>query len=220
MKHARKRKSDAREGPERHHSRVGKVTREAILAAAVQVVTERGYARFSLPSVARQVGISHGNLNYYFPTRRVLLEALIDHLLVEYRDRLSMLRSPAKSLGAASLGEFIDWLLDDAISSKTNRLFRELWAMANHYDFVARALNRIQDDAVRELVAIFGASAKGAEATKLRTAACLLVVVADGTATNFGTRKRSGPQFRRVRQAAKDLLAPLFDGACGGRGFS
>ena len=54
-----------------------KGTRRAaqILRAALDAVVETGYSDLTLEAVARRVGISKGNLQYYFPTRSHLLQA-------------------------------------------------------------------------------------------------------------------------------------------------
>ena len=56
-------------------------TREAVLTAAAQVLTEAGYARFSAARVAAQAGVSRGALERYFPTRIDLLVAVTEHVM-------------------------------------------------------------------------------------------------------------------------------------------
>jgi AcrR family transcriptional regulator len=56
-------------------------TREAVLNAAAQVLTEAGYANFSAARVATQAGVSRGALERYFPTRTDLLVAVTEHVM-------------------------------------------------------------------------------------------------------------------------------------------
>jgi AcrR family transcriptional regulator len=56
-------------------------TREAVLNAAAQVLTEAGYARFSAARVATQAGVSRGALERYFPTKNDLLVAVTGHVM-------------------------------------------------------------------------------------------------------------------------------------------
>jgi AcrR family transcriptional regulator len=56
-------------------------TREAVLNAAAQVLTEAGYSRFSAARVAAQAGVSRGALERYFPTRNDLLVAVTEHVM-------------------------------------------------------------------------------------------------------------------------------------------
>jgi AcrR family transcriptional regulator len=56
-------------------------TREAVLNAAAQVLTEEGYPRFSAARVAARAGVSRGALERYFPTKNELLVAVTEHVL-------------------------------------------------------------------------------------------------------------------------------------------
>ena len=55
----------------------GEARREAIEAEARRMLLEEGYAGVSLRRIAAQLGISVGNLQYYFPTKDDLVEAVI-----------------------------------------------------------------------------------------------------------------------------------------------
>src|SRR6185437_8395863 len=44
-------------------------TQAAILAAAVELLTEIGYARFSASGVAARAGVSRGALEHYYPRK-------------------------------------------------------------------------------------------------------------------------------------------------------
>ena len=201
----------------RGQSDAGRSTREAIVSAAERLLINQGYASFSLPAVARELGISHGNLNYYFPTRQSLLETLIEHLLGKYHARFLLMRSPTNVAATASIGNLIDWLLDDAVSRQTNRLFRELWAMANHDRYVATALNRLQDVAVRQIVDVVGGSSGHANLAQLETASFLLAIIVDGATASFGTRRQSDPRVVSVRRMAKKTLTDLLEQEPGNR---
>ncbi|QBF33385.1 TetR/AcrR family transcriptional regulator [Thalassococcus sp. S3] len=55
----------------------GEERREAIEAAARQMLLDQGYAGVSLRKIASQLGMSVGNLQYYFATKDDLVEAVI-----------------------------------------------------------------------------------------------------------------------------------------------
>ncbi len=52
--------------------------RERLLLAAIRLIREHGLAGLTQPRVAKAAGISQSHLTYYFPTRRVLLRAVLD----------------------------------------------------------------------------------------------------------------------------------------------
>lgn len=54
--------------------------RAAILDAAAEVVVERGLADTRITDIAERVGVSHGLVHYYFPTKDALVGATMHHL--------------------------------------------------------------------------------------------------------------------------------------------
>ncbi|TQV79175.1 TetR/AcrR family transcriptional regulator [Denitrobaculum tricleocarpae] len=55
----------------------GEARRDAIEVEGRRMLLEEGYARVSLRAIAMRLGISVGNLQYYFPTKDDLVEAVI-----------------------------------------------------------------------------------------------------------------------------------------------
>ncbi|GAA0479165.1 hypothetical protein GCM10009096_21480 [Parasphingorhabdus litoris] len=55
----------------------GEERREAIEAAARRMLLDEGYTGISLRQIATKLGISVGNLQYYFPTKDDLVESVI-----------------------------------------------------------------------------------------------------------------------------------------------
>jgi TetR/AcrR family transcriptional regulator, transcriptional repressor for nem operon len=57
----------------------GRATRERIVAAASELIGERGVAETSLDDVIERAGVSKSQLYHYFEDRTALLRAVIDH---------------------------------------------------------------------------------------------------------------------------------------------
>ena len=91
-------------------------TREAVLNAAVQLLTEADYSRFSAARVATRAGVSRGALERYFPTKNDLLVALTQHVMdtAVADTKLSLAEALAKVGG----------LLDDRADARAVFLFR------------------------------------------------------------------------------------------------
>jgi AcrR family transcriptional regulator len=67
-------------------------TQAAVLAAALEVLIEGGYANFSASRVAAHAGVSRGALERYFPTKNDLLIAATQHAMdtaVAHAERLA-----------------------------------------------------------------------------------------------------------------------------------
>jgi AcrR family transcriptional regulator len=56
-------------------------TQAAILAAAIELLTEIGYARFSASGVAARAGVSRGALEHYYPRKTDLCAAATEHVM-------------------------------------------------------------------------------------------------------------------------------------------
>lgn len=189
--------------------RAGRATRESIVQAAEAVLMDVGHAQFSVQRVAAQVGITPGNLNYYFPTRAALLEALIRRTLTRYRRRVLALGASGGGR-PAEFGAALRWLTDDAVSGPTNSLFRQLWAIAASDARVAAAMDRFYSNSARGHLRRLGARASDAGSyLDLEAIMYLVLVISEGSAVLFGTRARSGVLFRRVQEMAVRAIADL-----------
>ena len=76
-----------------------------ILNAAEAVVLKVGAAHMTLDSVARKVGMSKGGLLYNFPTKEILLKAMISRLIRDFEEKrikklAKMKAGPAREIKA------------------------------------------------------------------------------------------------------------------------
>lgn len=130
----------------------GRQTVEVILDAAVRVIIEEGYAGLSLRRVAERSEIRLSNLQYYFPNREGLLEAVMSREFVQRSIEFEA------ALGRSQLkpkGRFlatIDFVLKDQDSAESCVLFWELWAMAVREPAVAT----VMDDFYARYIEVFG----------------------------------------------------------------
>ena len=84
--------------------------REAIVAAALDVIGEEGLSGFTQPRVARRAGLRQSHLTYYFPTRADLLLAVADEAV---RRRIEALRAAVSvEDSAAKVAGLVDVLVD------------------------------------------------------------------------------------------------------------
>jgi AcrR family transcriptional regulator len=71
-------------------------SREKILAAAAELVSEIGSGRLTLDAVAVKAGLSKGGLLYNFPTKDALLQAMVQRLVDEVAAEREALRAQAE----------------------------------------------------------------------------------------------------------------------------
>ncbi|WP_243727646.1 TetR/AcrR family transcriptional regulator [Actinocrispum wychmicini] len=72
----------------------GRLRRQDILGAAIEVYAEAGYHGSSLREIAKRAGITHAGLIYYFPTKEALLAAVLEHRDTQDADRERFATTP------------------------------------------------------------------------------------------------------------------------------
>jgi AcrR family transcriptional regulator len=60
-------------------------TREAIVAAALELFRQNGFERTTMRAVAERAGVSVGNAYYYFSSKEELVQGFYDQLVAEHR---------------------------------------------------------------------------------------------------------------------------------------
>jgi len=63
-------------------ARIGDIAR-----VGIEIVLEEGFSSLTKRRVATRLGIAHGNVGYYFPTRESLWRAVVDYELTEIHDK-------------------------------------------------------------------------------------------------------------------------------------
>jgi AcrR family transcriptional regulator len=188
----------------------GRVTREAIVLAAQSVLLEFGHARFTIERVATQLGTSPGNLNYYFPTKASLLETLIVFTLGEYRRRVRGAGERFNTGDRESLGDVLRWLMEDAVSDHTNRLFRELWALALNDPRIAKAMNAFYARSVRaHLRRLRDRADVSSDPQRLEAIVLFMHLLSEGSTVLFGLRPEARATFERVCDVAHEAFMTL-----------
>jgi AcrR family transcriptional regulator len=66
-------------------------TKEKILTAALQLFNKHGISSITVRDIAREVGISHGNLCYHYPNTDSIIAALYEHLVQQFNTILNTL---------------------------------------------------------------------------------------------------------------------------------
>jgi AcrR family transcriptional regulator len=123
-------------------------TQDAVLSAAIQVLIEDGYAKFSASRVAAKARVSRGAQEHYFPTKNALVTAAARHAMKEAVKHAELLaRHATKS--SDPLGKF----LKDSGHFFFSPVYRSMTeiAFAARYD---RTLSRVYRPIVKDARAI------------------------------------------------------------------
>jgi len=110
-----------------------------ILEAAEQLLIDSGYHNFSMRKVATKAGVSVGNLQYYFPSKDKLLEALLDKVIQNYLDDFEKFRG--QYAPKEQFIKIIKAVIKDFKTKRTTVFFPELWSMANHEKHISKIMD-------------------------------------------------------------------------------
>ncbi|MFV0275925.1 MAG: TetR/AcrR family transcriptional regulator [Parahaliea sp.] len=116
----------------------GKQRVKEILDAATDILAYEGYSNFSMRYIASKLGITLRNVQYYFATKDILFEAVIEHRLK--RD-IAKAAEVVDRIGASPEERFYSFI-DLSLEENTDPFFKglqfELFALANHNEFAAQ----------------------------------------------------------------------------------
>jgi AcrR family transcriptional regulator len=181
-------------------------TRVNILAAAQRVLASDGYAAFTTRAVAAAAGIKPGNLAYHYKTKRDLLRAVITGMTADYARQIDDFLNTRSADDGSGFAELVAWLIRDSTTRDTSRLGRELWAMALHDPFIARAMDGFYEILVLRIVESLKRIHPGLSRQRATDIAYLLAIVSEGSNSIFGTTVRKGMQISRVSSLAVEVL--------------
>ena len=129
---------------------------EQILKSALSLLVNHGASALTLRRIATESGMNVGSLNYYFRSKDDLIRELLDAVISSYEEAFDEIIHEPGASAEVRLGNLVALILEDITTKKTTRFFPELWAMANHDDFVHDRMNELYERArvsLNELIA-------------------------------------------------------------------
>jgi AcrR family transcriptional regulator len=170
--------------------------KEQILREAVGIIALEGYGSLTMRALARASGIKLGALQYHFRTWEELLRALAAHIGDAYRAAFETQVSRGEASG---LRDIVRFVLDDVpgLEMQADRLFPQLWAMAQVEPVMEELLDEIYAEYLRQLerrLVEAGSSAPRAEALALLS-------LMEGSTVFVGRGRRWADDADAVRDA-------------------
>jgi len=187
----------------------GEATRARILDTATRLLIELGAEGMSFRNVARELGMSIGNLQYYFPTRASLLDAVCS----AWADRWKA-AADAAAEGAPTPREAIVRLIDVWLDSQRQEDVKIFWQLSalSAYDDETREVQRRQDDDLIKSVAdrIRAMHPGLGKSDALRRAATISSLI-DGAGLFLGHGRPSRPGLRGLRADIRAAALAIAD---------
>ena len=115
-----------------------------IIDTARQVFQEDGYAGFAIRRVADRMGITHGNLQYYFRTTEDLLRTALPAYMSQVMEDYTAIASRPGMGAAQRCSALINRIFQNINETDLPKFMVEIWAFASHDAYVAELLDDMQ----------------------------------------------------------------------------
>jgi len=185
--------------------RKGEAKRQQIIDTAKRMLLGNGLDRFALRDVAERVGMTHGNLQYYFRTRNDLLVAIFDQEVAKYTEGMKEAIA-ATSSKRGRLGAILDSGFAQLRTPET-ALWRTAISMADHSKEMAAILKKENDlyesVVARELKQI----APGLSPQRRLHIAKMIHAILDGLGSQF---VHEDPESADMRALESEIKAAIY----------
>lgn len=171
-----------------------------ILNAAIELISDEGYASLTMRALARQVGIKLASLQYHFRSLDELLRALVAHVGKAYSESFATLQSAEKK---PTIKEIVEFVIDDKPGEAVygDRLWPQLWAMQQVEPLVSDLLKEIYANYIK----VIESALREVGVKAPHTDALLLMSMMEGSTIFMG----EGRPWQKDTKAARRRLLEL-----------
>ncbi len=121
-----------------------------VVKAGAEILLDEGFSSLTKRRIAKRLGISHGNVSYYFPTRESLWHAVIDYELKEYYQRHHGVLIADPSDPQAYFDAFVVGWIDEYNDRVVRIFFSHIIAFAEVNESVAKIRDEIYEEFFEE----------------------------------------------------------------------
>lgn len=169
-----------------------------------------GHQAITFAAVAKEADIaSKGHVQYHFPTRQDLIEAVSDYTVERHaKDYEETLRRLVRPGDASSAAAVVDWHLDQFADPGLARIVLERTSLPWLRRVGRTAAFRIQENSVAAIVKAYGIRPGSHAAEACAERFRLLGVVLNGVATVYGIKGRDDPDFLAFKRDFAAFFVP------------
>ncbi len=182
---------------------------EAILKAAELVLVSRGYKKLTMRQIALQAGMTVGNLTYYYATKAALLKDMLESILASYLDEMERVATASGDDPTTRFVAVIEFLIEDLNTKRTTSLFPELWALANHDDYVAGLMEHMYVEERGVIAGLIREANPSLDEKQVQQFALYISCSIEGMTMFVGAGKRQQDSLQAMKNIARDSFWTL-----------
>ena len=181
-----------------------------ILQAARRLLASEGYAGLSMRRVASVSGMTLSNVQHYYASRDLLLEALLLSIMDEFQSKMD--RISAEMRERPRLERFLstaDMFLEEITDPVTHAIFFEIWALASRNPFASQLMDKMLGRERKSVYNLIRGLNPAISDDEYMQRAILMVAQIEGLMLfrlNSATRRE---QFMAVRASVRKALLNL-----------
>jgi len=187
------------------------VRRTAILRAARTVFIRDGSSGFSARGVAKEAGMSLGNLQHFYATKDTLLAGMLEYVFDKFQSDYERVLAGPPHEPEERLLTRMDQLVLGAFDPDNRRLFLGFYALASQNRFADMLVDQMLERMTSNTAALISAARPSLSHARCLEIAVQLAALIEGLMLFTSTRgaKRNGPEalIATVRRSVRQLIA-------------
>jgi AcrR family transcriptional regulator len=183
---------------------------QAVLQAARRLLAAEGYAGLSMRRVALDAGMTLSNVQHYYASKDLLLEALLLTTMNEFQAKMD--RIAAEMRDRPRLDRFLstaDMFLEEITDPVTHALFFEIWALASRNPFASQLMDLMMERERKTVHHLIKGLNPAISDEETMERAILMVAQIEGLMLFRLNRETRREQFLAVRSALRKTLLAL-----------
>jgi AcrR family transcriptional regulator len=188
-----------------------------VLDVAERLLTHHGAEGLSVRAVASELGMSLGNLQYYFATRAELLHAVFERSAGNFRAGLTERQRDCSDPRAAMMALVDHWLAVQY--DREQSLFWHLWAISAHDDNARETMDSIYTTLLLRMVLLLKAIHPGMRKPEAMRRSVTIASAIDGSGVFVGFGRTPHPELKGLQAEIRRIVIEVIDRPLkGGRG--
>lgn len=188
----------------------GKERVEQILDVATEFLVQEGHGQFTMSQLAKRLGIRISNLQYYFPSRDILIQNLLQRSLEQALQEMEVLVSAA-STPRKRLLSAIDFLLKDQEQESSCKIFWELWALSARDEKVGQIMDDFYEGYCESLYELLMELNPELPPRKVHRIAILVVSMIEGLSLMRGFGKKRHAKIKGIEKELREAVLRLVE---------
>ena len=183
-----------------------------IARAGTEIVLEEGFSSLTKRRVATRLGIAHGNVGYYFPTRESLWRAVVEYELAEIHDKYPSGLKTDTDDPQSSFDEYLSVYMVSYEDREFGNFFVHLEAYAEINSAVAKLRDEMYEGFLQRMIERVRPLCPGVDDERIELRALTVMALFEGLGSVSAFRPDLVVKNKKFRQQMIDQTNAIIRG--------